>query len=64
MPSAPNHAHMGVGSPIYSIMREMKGALALLFAVNFIVNLLQLTGWVYMMQVYDRVLASQSEATL
>lgn len=45
-------------------MREMKGALALLFAVNFIVNLLQLTGWVYMMQVYDRVLASQSEATL
>jgi hypothetical protein len=45
-------------------MGEMKGALALLFAVGFIVNLLQLTGSVYMMQVYDRVLASQSEATL
>jgi PrtD family type I secretion system ABC transporter len=28
------------------------------------VNVLQLTGSVYMMQVYDRVLASQSEATL
>ena len=64
MPFAPNQARMGAGSPIYAIMREMKGALALLFAVGFIVNLLQLTGSVYMMQVYDRVLASQSEATL
>ena len=54
----------GPASPIYAIMGEMKGALALLFAVGFIVNLLQLTGSVYMMQVYDRVLASQSEATL
>ena len=64
MPFAPNQARMGAGSPIYAIMREMKGALALLFAVGFIVNLLQLTGSVYMMQVYDRVLSSQSEATL
>jgi ABC-type protease/lipase transport system fused ATPase/permease subunit len=51
-------------SPIYAILGEMKGAVFLLFAVGFIVNLLQLTGSVYMMQVYDRVLASQSEATL
>ena len=51
MPFAPNQARMGAGSPIYAIMREMKGALALLFAVGFIVNLLQLTGSVYMMQV-------------
>ena len=51
-------------SPIYAILGEMKGAVILLFAVGFIVNLLQLTGSVYMMQVYDRVLASQSEATL
>ena len=64
MPFTPKQAGMGAGSPIYAIMREMKGALALLFAVGFIVNLLQLTGSVYMMQVYDRVLACQSEATL
>ena len=57
-------ARKAQASPVYAVMGEMKGALALLFAVGFIVNLLQLTGSVYMMQVYDRVLASQSEATL
>lgn len=57
-------ARKSPASPVFAIMGEMKGALALLFAVGFIVNLLQLTGSVYMMQVYDRVLASQSEATL
>lgn len=57
-------ARKGSASPVYAILGEMKGALAVLFAVGFIVNLLQLTGSVYMMQVYDRVLASQSEATL
>ena len=54
----------GPASPVYAIFGEMKGALALLFAIGFVVNLLQLTGSVYMMQVYDRVLTSQSEATL
>ncbi len=34
------------------------------FAFSVVVNLLQLTGPLYMMQVYDRVLGSQSEATL
>lgn len=57
-------ARKAQASPVYAVLGEMKGALALLFAVGFIVNLLQLTGSVYMMQVYDRVLASQSEATL
>lgn len=33
-------------------------------AFSTVVNLLQLTGPLYMMQVYDRVLGSQSEATL
>ena len=56
--------HKGSASPVYAILGEMKGALALLFAIGFVVNLLQLTGSVYMMQVYDRVLTSQSEATL
>jgi ATP-binding cassette subfamily C protein EexD len=64
MPAGPDHARKAPASPVYAILGEMKGALALLFAVGFIVNLLQLTGSVYMMQVYDRVLASQSEATL
>jgi hypothetical protein len=41
-------------SPIYAILGEMKGAVFLLFAVGFFVNLLQLTGSVYMMQVYER----------
>jgi ABC-type protease/lipase transport system fused ATPase/permease subunit len=54
----------GPASPVDAIFGEMKGALALLFAIGFVVNLLQLTGSVYMMQVYDRVLTSQSEATL
>jgi len=57
-------SHKPTASPVFAILGEMKGAIALLFAVGFIVNLLQLTGSVYMMQVYDRVLASQSEATL
>lgn len=60
----PAMPHKATTSPVLAILGEMKGALALLFAVGFIVNLLQLTGSVYMMQVYDRVLASQSEATL
>ena len=34
------------------------------FAFSIVVNLLQLTGPLYMMQVYDRVLGSRSEATL
>ena len=57
-------ARKAQASPVYAVLGEMKGALALLFLVGFVVNLLQLTGSVYMMQVYDRVLASQSEATL
>jgi ATP-binding cassette subfamily C protein len=50
---------------------ELRAALAgsnrLLFAVavfSFFVNILALTGSLYMLQVYDRVLASRSEATL
>jgi len=35
-----------------------------LAAFSFIINLLMLTGPVYMLQIYDRVLASQSVATL
>ena len=60
----PAMARKATASPVYAVLGEMKGAFAVLFAVGFVVNLLQLTGSVYMMQVYDRVLASQSEATL
>ena len=60
----PQVARQSAASPIIAILLGLKGLLALLFLVGFVVNLLQLTGSVYMMQVYDRVLSSQSEATL
>ena len=40
------------------------GALAIAFVFSAVVNLLMLTAPLYMLQVYDRVLASQSEETL
>lgn len=57
-------ARKSLPSPIVAILGEMKWPIVLLFLVGFMVNVLQLTGSVYMMQVYDRVLVSQSEATL
>jgi ATP-binding cassette subfamily C protein EexD len=42
----------------------MKGALLTLLLIGLCINVLQLTGSLYMLQVYDRVLASQSESTL
>ena len=60
----PQVARQAAASPIIAILLGLKGPLALLFLVGFVVNLLQLTGSVYMIQVYDRVLSSQSEATL
>ena len=64
MPASFSQLRQAPKSPIVAILGGVKGLIALLFVVGFIVNMLQLTGSVYMMQVYDRVLASQSEATL
>jgi ATP-binding cassette subfamily C protein len=44
--------------------RESGGLIAAAFAFSVAVNLLMLTGPLYMLQVYDRVLGSRSEATL
>lgn len=51
-------------SPVMEVLSRLKGAIFIFFLIGLVVNLLQLTGSLYMLQVYDRVLASQSEATL
>ena len=49
---------------IRAARREMNGTLISVLIFSVLVNLLMLTGPLYMLQVYDRVLGSQSEATL
>ncbi len=44
--------------------RESGGLILSVFLFSIFVNVLQLTGSLYMLQVYDRVLGSRSEATL
>ncbi|WP_022704314.1 type I secretion system permease/ATPase [Pseudorhodobacter ferrugineus] len=44
--------------------RSGRALYSVLFVFSFFVNLLMLTGPLYMLQVYDRVLGSRSEATL
>lgn len=43
---------------------EVRGSLVASVIFSIVVNLLMLTGPLYMLQVYDRVLGSRSEATL
>lgn len=45
-------------------MRGFRGVAIFLFALSGIINLLALTGAFYMLQIYDRTLASQSIPTL
>ncbi|AHD01843.1 type I secretion system permease/ATPase [Leisingera methylohalidivorans] len=47
-----------------SVRRQSRGLYWFTGIFSFFVNLLMLTGPLYMMQVYDRVLGSRSEATL
>ncbi|WP_323776287.1 type I secretion system permease/ATPase [Leisingera sp.] len=47
-----------------SVRRQSRGLYWFTGVFSFFVNLLMLTGPLYMMQVYDRVLGSRSEATL
>ncbi|MGB3554475.1 MAG: type I secretion system permease/ATPase [Jannaschia sp.] len=46
------------------IRRRSTGLLAMVFLFSVVVNALMLTGPLYMLQVYDRVLGSRSEETL
>jgi PrtD family type I secretion system ABC transporter len=52
-----NNAYIGV-------FRELRGTFILVGLFSAVINLLMLTGPTFMMQVYDRVLASGSVATL
>lgn len=47
-----------------SVLRVSRSAFIILFLVSGVINVLMLTGSIYMMQVYDRVLGSQSVPTL
>ncbi len=49
---------------IRAARRDMNRTLVAVIIFSVLVNLLMLTGPLYMLQVYDRVLGSQSEATL
>ncbi|MDN5786553.1 type I secretion system permease/ATPase [Pseudorhodobacter sp.] len=51
-------------SELAEIKRQSRSLYVVIFVFSFFVNLLMLTSPLYMLQVYDRVLGSQSEATL
>ena len=53
-----------VDTPMGRAMQAVRGTLRSVAFFSFFINLLALTSSVYMLQVYDRVLASRSEATL
>ena len=44
--------------------RESRSLFFAVFLFSVVVNILMLTGPLYMLQVYDRVIASRSEETL
>jgi PrtD family type I secretion system ABC transporter len=53
-----------VDTPIGRAMQAVRSTLGAVAFFSFFINLLALTGSVYMLQIYDRVLSSRSEATL
>jgi ATP-binding cassette subfamily C protein PrsD len=57
--------HHGTGArPVGDLLRLVRGPSGVLFALSVTSNLLMLTGSVFMLQVYDRVLPSRSIPTL
>ena len=60
----PAIAAMTSGSALSSAFRQSAGALLAVGIFSGVVNILGLTGSLYMLQVYDRVLPSQSVPTL
>ncbi|GGD37293.1 type I secretion system permease/ATPase [Sinisalibacter lacisalsi] len=55
---------IGGKAELHAILRERRGALWAAGLFSVLVNLLMLTGPLFMLQVYDRVLGSRSEETL
>jgi ATP-binding cassette, subfamily C, bacterial len=51
-------------SPVSIVLKSCRAAAVSLFLISGIINVLMLTGSLFMMQVYDRVLGSQSISTL
>lgn len=51
-------------SPVVDVIKSLRGTLLGIGAMSGIINVLMLTGSIFMMQVYDRVLASHSVPTL
>lgn len=51
-------------SEVRDALSASRGAFVMTGVFSFFINLLMLTGPLYMLQVYDRVLASRSESTL
>jgi ATP-binding cassette subfamily C protein len=54
----------GARSPVRAVLSRCRTALLALGLFSLVINLLALTGSLFMMQVYDRVLGSQSSQTL
>jgi ATP-binding cassette, subfamily C, type I secretion system permease/ATPase len=52
------------GETVTLVIQKARGALAGVGVLSGVINLLSLTGSIYMLQVYDRVLPSHSTATL
>ncbi len=63
-PTAPDADRTGFRSPVGEVLASARDAFWGVFSFSFFVNLLMLTGPLYMLQVYDRVLSSNSIPTL
>ncbi|MGV3490985.1 MAG: type I secretion system permease/ATPase [Devosia sp.] len=61
---ADRHAELGSISPARAALRRRFGDLAWVGLFSSAINILMLTGSIYMLQVYDRVLVSRSIETL
>src|ERR1700692_3734743 len=62
--STPTHPFLLANSDLAAAVRACSGALVGIIVVSGLMNLLTLTGPIFMLQVYDRVVPSKSVATL
>ena len=62
--SKQNTASPAAKSPVRSAVLSMRKAWIAVGVLSMFVNILMLTGPLYMLQVYDRVITSQSMSTL